>query len=383
MTDPQTPTAAPDGEEPVADHTDVDDVVVRAREGLAHAEAVAQSAVSGGSQPDATDAGEAGDPTDATGSSADESSHTTDAGATDADATDANAAGPTTESTSTESDPAVFSTIGTTPTAVYADAQTTAAYVAAQPAPDAEPTEAASTEPAPTAAPADAPLAEPVVAAPAAAVAPDAAAAAAAAAAAVPVAAASAPAPQPIFVQAPEAPRPRGNRGASGAIGLLAALCFAVLLAGARIGVGFLMGTLHASGIESLLTTLATSWTFWTPVIVFFLGFWLFGAFINRGRWGHWVVWGLIVALIAWAGFILGQLVVAPFWTLTPHQVVRVLQTQSLAPMALASFIIARELTVWFGAWAGRRGRKVTERNRSAREEYERQLETGIPSTTF
>ena len=30
--------------------------------------------------------------------------------------------------------------------------------------------------------------------------------------------------PQPIFVQAPEAPRPRGNRAAAGAIGLLAAL---------------------------------------------------------------------------------------------------------------------------------------------------------------
>src|SRR5690606_2139748 len=35
--------------------------------------------------------------------------------------------------------------------------------------------------------------------------------------------------PQPIFVQAPEPPRPRGNRAATGAIGLIAALCFAVL----------------------------------------------------------------------------------------------------------------------------------------------------------
>ena len=34
---------------------------------------------------------------------------------------------------------------------------------------------------------------------------------------------------QPIFVQAPEAPRPRGNRAAAGAIGLLAALSFGVL----------------------------------------------------------------------------------------------------------------------------------------------------------
>ena len=39
-----------------------------------------------------------------------------------------------------------------------------------------------------------------------------------------PVVAAAPLAPQPIFVQAPEAPSPRGNRAAAGAIGLLAAL---------------------------------------------------------------------------------------------------------------------------------------------------------------
>ena len=48
--------------------------------------------------------------------------------------------------------------------------------------------------------------------------------------------AAAAAAPQPIFVQAPEAPRPRGNRAAAGAIGLLAALAFGVLYLAAALG---------------------------------------------------------------------------------------------------------------------------------------------------
>ena len=59
--------------------------------------------------------------------------------------------------------------------------------------------------------------------------------------AAAPVVAA-APAVQPIFVQAPEAPRPRGNRAAAGAIGVVAALCFAVLYVAAWVGFGILEG---------------------------------------------------------------------------------------------------------------------------------------------
>src|SRR5699024_2984824 len=46
---------------------------------------------------------------------------------------------------------------------------------------------------------------------------------------ATPDAAATTAAPGPIFVQAPEPPRKRGNRGASGLIGLVAAVAFAVL----------------------------------------------------------------------------------------------------------------------------------------------------------
>ena len=47
------------------------------------------------------------------------------------------------------------------------------------------------------------------------------------------------------------------------------------------------------------------------------------------------------------------------------------------APLAIAAFIFGRELTIWFGAWAAARGKRVTELNIEAMREYERTLEAG------
>lgn len=182
---------------------------------------------------------------------------------------------------------------------------------------------------------------------------------------------------QPIFVQAPEAPRPRGNRGAAGVIGLLAALVFAVLYLAATLGLGLLTGSIEASGLgQAALSALAT-WGLWMPTIAFYLGFWFLGALINRGRWGHWVVWGLVVGVIAWAGHLLGVLFAAPFWMITARQSAELLQDNVLAPLAIVAFILGRELTIWFGAWVSARGRRVTEINAEAQREYERTLEAG------
>ncbi|MDW4573851.1 ABC transporter [Microbacterium sp. M3] len=186
-----------------------------------------------------------------------------------------------------------------------------------------------------------------------------------------------APAPQPIFVQAPEAPRPRGNRAAAGAIGLLAALSFAVLYLAARLGFDALAGDVTGADIGTwALGTLATA-AFWVPVVVFFLAFWLLGAIINRGRWGAWVIFGLLVGVAAYGGHILGALFQAPFWELTASEGARLVEAELLAPLAIAAFVIGRELTIWFGAWAAARAKRVTELNIEAQREYERTLEAG------
>jgi hypothetical protein len=182
---------------------------------------------------------------------------------------------------------------------------------------------------------------------------------------------------QPIFVQAPEAPSPRGNRGAAGAIGLLAALAFAVLYLAATLGIGLLYGDFAVADLVDATVDVVTTAAMWVPVVVFYIAFWFLGAIINRGRWGHWVVWGLIVGVAAWGGHILGALFQAPFWMLTARQGVDLVESQVLAPLAIVAFVLGRELTIWFGAWVAARGKRVTEINLEAQREYERTLEAG------
>ncbi|WP_254359524.1 hypothetical protein [Microbacterium hominis] len=178
-------------------------------------------------------------------------------------------------------------------------------------------------------------------------------------------------------MQAPEAPRPRGNRAAAGAIGLLAALAFAVLYLATWLAVGAIDGDVTAGDVGTAALEALATWALWVPVVVFFLAFWLLGAIINRGRWGAWVILGVLVGAAAYGGHLLGQLFQAPFWTLTASQGAELVESQLLAPLAIAAFFFARELTIWFGAWAAARGKRVTELNLEAQREYERTLEAG------
>lgn len=192
-----------------------------------------------------------------------------------------------------------------------------------------------------------------------------------------PVVPVAAPAPQPIFVQAPEAPRPRGNRAAAGLIGLLAALTFGILYLAASLGFRTITGDVTTSNVGTEALAALTTWWFWVPVVVFFVAFWLLGAIINRGRWAHWVIFGVLVGVASYGGHLLGQLFQAPFWSLTAREGADLVDGQLLAPLAIAAFVIGREITIWFGAWVASRGARVSEINNEAQREYERTLEAG------
>ncbi len=178
-------------------------------------------------------------------------------------------------------------------------------------------------------------------------------------------------------MQAPEPPRPRSNRGAVGLIGLLAAASFGVVLLGIAVVFGLATGRVSGADLGTSVLAALSHWGFWIPVIVFFVAFWILGSIINRGGWGHWVVWGLLVGVASYGGYLLGQLFEAPFWQLTAREGVTLLQTAALAPLAIVSFVLGRELTIWFGAWVSARGRRITELNEAAQREYERTLEAG------
>ena len=312
--------------EPVDEPNGVDDVVGRANEGLADAEAAKRDAV--------------GSETPAPETPADEAPGASDAPSTAAEAPSTAADAPA----AAEPDP------WESPEAASLDYTSSATPA---PAADDSPTVVVP----PVVTPSEPVVAEPVVAEPAVV--------------------AAAAAPQPIFVQAPEAPRPRGNRAAAGAIGLLAAVAFAVLYLAVGLGVDAIKGDVTGANVGTTALEALATWSLWVPVVVFFLGFWLLGAIINRGRWGHWVVFGILVGVAAYAGHILGALFQAPFWNLTASEGATLVEGELLTPLAIAAFIIGRELTIWFGAWAAARAKRVTELNIEAQREYERTLEAG------
>ncbi|KQP69639.1 ABC transporter [Microbacterium sp. Leaf288] len=307
--------------EPVDEPNGVDDVVGRANEGLADAEAAKRDAV--------------GSETPAPETPADEAPGASDAPSTAAEAPSTAADAPA----AAEPDP------WESPEAASLDYTSSAT-----PAPAADDSPTVVVPPVVT-------PSEPVVAEPAVV--------------------AAAAAPQPIFVQAPEAPRPRGNRAAAGAIGLLAAVAFAVLYLAVWLGVDAIKGDVTGANVGTTALEALATWSLWVPVVVFFLGFWLLGAIINRGRWGHWVVFGILVGVAAYAGHVLGALFQAPFWNLTASEGAKLVEGELLTPLAIAAFIIGRELTIWFGAWAAARAKRVTELNIEAQREYERTLEAG------
>ena len=150
-----------------------------------------------------------------------------------------------------------------------------------------------------------------------------------------------------------------------------------MLFFAASIGIAFVRDGLQPADAANWALDYARSFAFWVPVAVFFLGFWLLGAIINRGRWGHWVVWGLIVAVLSYGGYVVGQLFEAPFWELTAREGRAIAASALFAPGAIVALVLGREITIWFGAWVARRGRRVTEQNDEARREYERTLEAG------
>lgn len=182
---------------------------------------------------------------------------------------------------------------------------------------------------------------------------------------------------QPVFVEAPEPPRKRGNRAAAGAIGILAAIVFAILYFAATVAMRALRGEASFENLADVSLELATSVTFWIPVVAFFLAFWLLGAIVNRASWIAWVLLGLFVGVIAYAGHVFAPVLAGPFWMLTQSEALGMVEENLLAPLAIAAFVIGREVTVWFGGWAAKRGAKMTRLNAEAQAEYEKTLEAG------
>ena len=177
-----------------------------------------------------------------------------------------------------------------------------------------------------------------------------------------------------LYMQSPMPPEMRGNRGAGVLIALLGSIAFALVYAGVLalwLAPTYPPSTFLSEG----LLPLVLSWGFAAAVIGFFVGFVLLVLIVGRAGWWAYVLGGLLVAIFTWAATLAGSALAERFaGEVVSLQPLSLLSEYGLIFPVLAAGIVAREVSVWFGAWIGARGRKMKRLNAEAIAEYETAL---------
>ena len=173
-----------------------------------------------------------------------------------------------------------------------------------------------------------------------------------------------------FYVQTPTAPEIKGNRGGGVVIAILAALGFAVVYAG--VLALWIAPTTPPSQFTDSIIDLTLNWGFISGVVAFLVGMILLVLIFGRAGWWAYVLGGFFVGALVWVATTIGVAV--------SEDGVRVLFERSpldsigefgLSIPTIAAALVAREATIWFGAWIGARGRKLKARNAEALAEYE------------
>jgi hypothetical protein len=192
--------------------------------------------------------------------------------------------------------------------------------------------------------------------------------------------AAPAPGPQPvapIYLQRPEPPKKKSNRGVGILIVLVGTVAFAVLWVAAVLVVGSLLTPSDEFGpaLREFFTGGNTAGLRgWAPVVAFFIGMVVLVQILNRARWWAYILGGLFVGVFVYFVYIGASLVEGQYWLRTPNEFAILLRSAWVNPFAVLAGVIARELSIWTGAWLAARGRKLKARNAEAQADYEQQL---------
>ncbi|MFB9746444.1 hypothetical protein [Leifsonia shinshuensis] len=177
----------------------------------------------------------------------------------------------------------------------------------------------------------------------------------------------------PIFLQRPEPPKRKSNRGVGILIALVGTVAFAVLWAVAVVVVGAML-TPSSEFLPVLTQYFTSQYSGWAPIVAFFVGMVVLIQIINRARWWAYILGGLFVAVFVYLVYIGAGLVDAHFWQRNADEQSLVLSRAWVNPFAVLAGVIAREMSVWTGAWLAGRGRKLKARNAEAQADYEQQL---------
>jgi hypothetical protein len=177
----------------------------------------------------------------------------------------------------------------------------------------------------------------------------------------------------PIYLQRPEPPKKKSNRGFGILIALVGTIVYAVLWTAAVFIVGALL-TPSDEFLPAITRFYTEQYSGWAPVLAFFVGMVVLVQLLNRARWWAYILGGLFVAVFVYLVYVGAAVLDANPWSRTPEELDVVLRSVWLGAFAILAGVIAREVSVWTGAWLAARGRKLKARNAEAQADYEQQL---------
>lgn len=176
-----------------------------------------------------------------------------------------------------------------------------------------------------------------------------------------------------VLVESATPPRKKGARGIGFLVALLSTLVFGALLGAAILVVTYLFERTFSLQDEIQTLWLRPSWLL--PVAVFFVAYWLMTIIVNRAGWWAHVLGGFIVALLVYGAHVAGAFLEtqANVWDVTALVDITGSELGGLllAPTAIVTFLLAREVPIWFGGIVAKRGRRAKTRNAEALAEYE------------
>ncbi|QYH35334.1 hypothetical protein [Salinibacterium sp. M195] len=173
--------------------------------------------------------------------------------------------------------------------------------------------------------------------------------------------------PRVVYVTAPTPPKISGNRGFGVFIALASTLAFAIVFAIAVVIIEVI-----DSGVVALGFVQAPS--FYVPIAFFALGAIIIALIVNRAGWAAHVFSSIVVGLVVYFGTIGALLLINGVIQNTPDQAQVMFAAALGDPRVIAAGLLGREVSLWTGALVAKRGRKVTERNRVSRAEWEAEL---------
>ena len=177
-----------------------------------------------------------------------------------------------------------------------------------------------------------------------------------------------------LYMQTPMQPETRGNRGAGVLIAVLATIGFAALYAGV-LALWLAPNFPPSTFLDKGLLPWVLNWGFAAATAGFFIGLALLVLIVGRAGWWAYVLGGLLVAALTWGAAVLGFAFDAHLSgvriSIDPYSLT---VEYGLFFPVIAAALVAREATVWFGAWIGARGRKMKRLNAESIAEYEKTL---------